>query len=701
MGDNSEPIQHKYSIRGDIKMISIRKQIQMTNHLLNVVFLLAASFLCSDARASDPVLSGRTMVKVSEIGVADVQMTLKTQTNYYTALKQLGGNFNNLARQVGMDGRDWKKQQNLKGNFIDAKNEVEMTYFTPGAARNVKGDHWIMPIKDESSYQLVSATDSHLTLLVVENTAIGLGTMIIDVELPAGSKNAAYNSAKGEISYDYKPSVESGSNAELDFNVEHKPMLMSALAKNYSNPKFSYMWAARSEARNSGDQILSNYRVRFRIAEMSGWSAWNRVARIYPGQSVVDPFYPIFDLDKIMSMNGSRPAVIEVEYEYETADGTKVQETDSFPVQMLSRNEVVFSTFKSTEITGFADQFDYIPALMTAMTTPADPVVQQLAGQVNGMAAETFGQSIAAVQSDEQCAAYLSALFHCIQTNRIAYQSPPGLLTQNNAGQHIKFSRDVLRNRAATCVDFAILWASVCEAVGLEPGIVVIPGHAFPAVKLPASGKWIAIESTMVNATFKEALDRGCKELESARQGDHYLVDITELRKYGVLGLDLPNVDETFLTNLGYKFTAQMLENVRQATNNEEVQAQPVQEQETQEPVTEVQLNPNGAQTDVRSLIGTWGGAVIMNGLKKIVLLKMDGDSQFEVISRSYDAAANYEDGNFTDESVAGTWGKQADQLTFTTGDGQVYKYPFEFSGDELKFCILGGDTVVAMAREE
>ena len=51
--------------------------------------------------------------------------------------------------------------------------------------------------------------------------------------------------------------------------------------------------------------------------------------------------------------------MIEVEYEYDEVDGTKIEESDSYPVQILSRNEVIFSSLKPEQISGFADQFDY------------------------------------------------------------------------------------------------------------------------------------------------------------------------------------------------------------------------------------------------------------------------------------------------------------------------------------------------------
>ncbi|MBL8819171.1 MAG: hypothetical protein JNL58_24285, partial [Planctomyces sp.] len=439
----------------------------------------------------------------------------------------------------------------------------------------------------------------------------------------------------------------------------------------------------------------NNYRVRFRVAEMGSWSSWNRTAKVYPGQTVVDPFFPIFDLERMMSLNGSRPAVIEVEYAYEQADGTKVAECDSFPVQVLSRNEVVFSSLKPSEITGFADQFDYAPALMTAMTTPADPVVQQLAGQVNGMAANTYGQSIAAIQSDDECLAFMSALHHFLKSNRVAYQSPPGTLTQGNHGQHIKYARDVLRNRAGTCVDLAILWASVCEAVGLEPGIMLVPGHAFPAVRLPSSKQWVAVESTMVNSEFKVALQKGTVQLQEAQKSDHYLIDINELRTVGILGLDLPNVNENYLTNLGYNFNPQVLQKANaEAGNGRTREQEATQEPTSTEPSESATLNPNGGQVTPTDLVGTWGGWGIDAGRRTWVGIALNGDSSFEILYQYHEA-----DGSMTEDVINGTWGKRGEKIVFTCGETE-YDYVFEFTGNGLKFCVLGGEQVVALNRQ-
>lgn len=669
-------------------MTTLRNLFRISCKLMACAVLLCTGFFrLASASSIEPVMTGRTTIVLSASGASEVKIALQTQPNHYTALKQFGSNFNLLARQLGMDHRNWTKQSNVTGAFVDASNELDITYTTPGAVRNVKGNRWVYSVQSEPNCQLVSASGTKVTLMSVESTDIGLGTMVVDVELPAGATNASFDKARNEVTFEFTPSVESGSNPDLEFEVDHKSIIMSSLAKNYSNPNFRYLWAARAIAKNSGDQILSNYRVRFRVAEMGSWSAWQRSAHLYPGQSIIDPFFPIFDLEKIMAMNGSRPAVIEVEMEYETADGKKVEESDSFPVQLLSRNEVIYSSLRPEEITGYADQFDYAPSLMTAMTTPADPVVQQLAGRVNGMAAATFNQTIGAVYSDAECIAFMQSLWHFMQSNHIAYQSPAGNDQNGNLGQHVKYTRDVLRNRAGTCIDLSIMWASVCEAVGLDPAVVLIPGHAFPAVRLPQSGQWLALESTMLNDSFEAAVNAGKQTLEEALNGDHYLVDIKQLRAEGILGLDLPNVSEDYLTNLGYTFVPAQL-NVQPTVDPNVID-------QTYVPTTDTAFNPNGDQTDVASLVGTWGGWGIDAGRDTWVGLALNSDATFEILYQYTE-----QDGSTTEDKYTGTWGKRGDKVVLTIPGADPYEYPFEFTGDTLKFCVLGGTQVVTLDRK-
>jgi hypothetical protein len=324
---------------------------------------------------------------------------------------------------------------------------------------------------------------------------------------------------------------------------------MTCLAKSYGNPKFSKLWVARTVFKNTGGQHLLDYRVRYRLSEYAPtWSAWKTCADVVPGQTVTDTYFPILDLEKVGKLSGSSRDTLEMEYQYHRPDGQLVEGNDSRTIQLLGRNEVIFSSRKAADCGGWYDHFDYGPAILASFVTKDDPIIQQVAGWVSGQAG-----GVAANTSDENAILFMQSLYHFMGANGISYQTPPGGEFNGQFGQHIKYGRDVLQNRAGTCVDLAVFFGSACEAVGLQPVLFLIPGHCFPAVRLPRSGKIFAVESTGVRrADFQKVREIGAKEIEeSRRKGLVYEVDVVSLHNKGYYGLQLPSLPPSTLTDWG------------------------------------------------------------------------------------------------------------------------------------------------------
>jgi len=85
-----------------------------------------------------------------------------------------------------------------------------------------------------------------------------------------------------------------------------------------------------------------------------------------------------------------------------------------------------------------------------------------------------------------------------------------------NIFQRIKFPAESIETRMANCIDGAVLYASLFEAIDLEPVIVLVPGHAFVGVKVsPGSNKYYFLETTLTGRGygFEENLNRLAKWL--------------------------------------------------------------------------------------------------------------------------------------------------------------------------------------------
>jgi hypothetical protein len=318
-----------------------------------------------------------------------------------------------------------------------------------------------------------------------------------------------------------------------------------------------------------------------------------------------------------------------------------------------------------------ADRLEYMPIVLASFTTPNDSVIQELAGRVSGKAG-----GAAAAFNNADAVKFLHALYDSLCENRIAYQSPPSFVNGAQFGQHIKLGRDVLRNHAGTCIDLAILWASTCEAVGLKPVLIVIPGHCFPAVYLP-EGQLVAIEATGVGkCNFEKALEIGNEELQRARQSESIQVDVMAQRKAGVQSLDLPTASPTFLTDMGYHFDA---------TSRTTTQQQAAQQQ-----TDEADDSRSTAATP--SVVGVWGftGQLPVGNVDVGLALTAQGKMAFVIISKG-------PNGQQSVKSV-GHWQASGNMLVLTD-ENMTQRFQYQLQGDQLSVYFPGLQSWVNFRR--
>ena len=84
--------------------------------------------------------------------------------------------------------------------------------------------------------------------------------------------------------------------------------------------------------------------------------------------------------------------------------------------------------------------------------------------------------------------------------------------------QRIRLPADVLKERSGNCIELALLYASAAEALDLESAIILVPGHAYVAVRTDnINANYYFIETTLIGFTdFNTAVDEGSKNFEEA-----------------------------------------------------------------------------------------------------------------------------------------------------------------------------------------
>jgi len=80
---------------------------------------------------------------------------------------------------------------------------------------------------------------------------------------------------------------------------------------------------------------------------------------------------------------------------------------------------------------------------------------------------------------------------------------------QGASNQRVRLPRESLADHQANCIDGTVLFASLMEGISLNPGLVLIPGHAFLAWQTwsEENAPWRYLETTMIGShTFEEAV---------------------------------------------------------------------------------------------------------------------------------------------------------------------------------------------------
>jgi hypothetical protein len=365
------------------------------------------------------------------------------------------------------------------------------------------------------------------------------------IQLPPGAHKIRVKSKPNRLLYQARPPVVGPGLAAKKpaARLEVKPKIMSALHKVYANRKWPTLWVARCIFTNHGKETLTDYRVRFKIKDYAGWSDWEKCEEVYPGQTVVDTYFPIRDA-KVRLAATDTTAELKMEYRYVRPNGQRVQDTAADNILILGMNQVMFTDLPVDAHSSWYEKFKDAPLVIASFVTAEDPVIKDVLGLISKEIGGAWPS-----QNDANAQRFMNALYDLFRAN-IAYEGAKADAIDGVLHQDLKYGREVLRTKSGTCINLAILYASVAEAAGLEAYIMVVPGHAFPAVRLPGSRKYMCVETTLCkggtfanSSPFAQAVDsaRSTYIKESSR-GLLMAIDLKLMHRLGATPPELPDL---------------------------------------------------------------------------------------------------------------------------------------------------------------
>lgn len=447
---------------------------------------------------------------------------------------------------------------NAKVNYDDAGRALQINATLLGSAIN-KRDRW--QVRMSKHTELLYTHNEKCILSTVAPLPGDAGILIVNtnLELPKGASNIRLDARGGILSFTLERELKTGA-AQLEGDLRVKPRIMSTVHKIYGDPNFANgtYWVGKTVFSNKGAGDITNLKVKYKVGDYTPWSPAAEYSRVPAGGTIVDLYYPLFKKE-VTELRSPTPVDLEVAWTYNDAAGKEHSDSSTRRISLLGLGQVEWSNLTDEERTGtWQDKFNNSP-LIAAMVTGNDDVVRQFGGMVAQMCGGQPGGA-----NNESAMAYCRAIFELQVANKMAYQYTHGFLTDyKGIAQDLKFPRDVLRDKSGTCVELAILYAALCQNVGIQCDVVCIPGHAFALINLPEGGL-IPVECTGISGkavglkedrplTFDEAVAFALKNnMARVRNGPHIIVNVDQMQKAGVLCTDLPPAAADSVQKWGY-----------------------------------------------------------------------------------------------------------------------------------------------------
>lgn len=174
---------------------------------------------------------------------------------------------------------------------------------------------------------------------------------------------------------------------------------------------------------------------------------------------------------------------------------------DTFKISVLSGEEVLYSEERKISVlpTKQWTGISVFPETISSFVMPNIPEVSLIVARAGEILNSKTGDSSFTgymTGNKNRVMEQLAAIYAAIYELNIVYSSLPATFEQ--IGQRVRTPQELYNLRQGNCIEMSVLFASVCESVGLNPFVVIVEGHAFV-------GSWLTDELFDTNVEYSSS----------------------------------------------------------------------------------------------------------------------------------------------------------------------------------------------------
>jgi hypothetical protein len=279
----------------------------------------------------------------------------------------------------------------------------------------------------------------------------------------------------------------------------------------------------------------SNAVLRGRISvRVQGWSDEEiQLAQVQPGTSHTYIFAPTF-LPRFYA-------------NHEIAAATTLVSITDLAGQSLYLQTVPVK-LRSAEDMYWGSKFQYAP-FIASWITPHDERVEEILRRAKefmpGRRLPGYESEKTADSQEQMTYSEARAIYKALQDAGVSYvKSSMTLGDHQDSSERIRMPEVSLRDVSANCIDGVVMYASLFENLGMEPIVVLVPGHAYVGVRMsPKSSKYLYIETAITGrASFEDSIASATRGVANYKAADTIRVAVEEARSLGVF--PMPSVNQ-------------------------------------------------------------------------------------------------------------------------------------------------------------
>jgi hypothetical protein len=327
--------------------------------------------------------------------------------------------------------------------------------------------------------------------------------------------------------------IEKGTQPTYEFTAGIDGEIFPALA-NYASlqgPKDRQIGTFVVTVTNSSESVLS---ARISV-EVPGWSDMElRNMSIGAGEVRKIFFAPTF-LPRLYANReiAAATAVLRV--------------SDSIGKSLYS--ETLPIHLRSTEDMYWGRNFQFAP-FIASWVTPHDPRVESVLARAKefmpGRRLPGYEHWKSPEEQRKSTYAQARAIYRALQQSGVSYVKSSLTFGHNlNVSERVRMPRESLTRNSANCIDGVVMYASLFENLGMDTEVVLVPGHAYVAVRdAQSSDTFLYIETAITGrSAFEAAVKAATNGMAKWPENQVTRIRISQAREAGIYPMPLPGRD--------------------------------------------------------------------------------------------------------------------------------------------------------------